>query len=100
MFAQRTIFKNNKETKDMKLKPIALGVAAGVLWGGVCVFLTTLLSVYTGYGKSFLEAIPESVYPGYSITLAGSFAGLVYGFIDGFICGVIFAWVYNKVAGV
>jgi hypothetical protein len=86
--------------KNMKLKPVPLGVAAGILWGVLCVFLTTLLSVYTGYGKAFLEVIPESVYPGYSITLTGSFIGLVYGFFDGFFCGVIFAWIYNKAARV
>ncbi len=83
----------------MKLKPLALGVASGILWGG-CIFLTTLLSVYAGYGTAFLEALPQSFYPGYKITLAGSFIGLGYGFIDGFVCGLIFAWLYNKVAKV
>ncbi len=82
----------------MKLKPIALGVTAGILWG-VCVFLTTLLSVYAGYGTAFLEALPLSFYPGYSITLVGSFVGLLYGLVDGFVCGVIFGWLYNKIAG-
>ncbi len=82
----------------MKLKPLALGVAIGILWGG-CIFLTTLLSVYAGYGTAFLEALPLSIYPGYKITLVGSFVGLVYGFFDGFVCGVIFGWIYNKVAG-
>lgn len=60
----------------MKLKPLALGLTAGVFWGVFCVFLTTLLAVYTGYGRAFLEAIPESFYPGYSITLNGFSAGL------------------------
>lgn len=83
----------------MKLKPLALGVAIGILWGG-CIFLTTLLSHYTGYGRAFLEALPQSVYPGYKITVAGSFVGLVYGFFDGFISGVIVGWIYNKVARV
>ncbi len=82
----------------MELKPLALGVAIGILWGG-CIFLTTLLSYYTGYGRLFLEALPLSIYPGYKITLAGSFIGLVYGFFDGFIGGVIVGWIYNKVAG-
>lgn len=81
----------------MKLKPLALGVAIGILWGG-CIFLTTLLSHYTGYARLFLEALPQSIYPGYKITLAGSFAGLIYGFLDGFVGGVIVGWIYNKVA--
>ena len=83
----------------MRLKPIALGIAVGILWGG-CIFLTTLVSHYTGYGTAFLEALPLSIYPGYSITLVGSAVGLVYGFADGFICGAIGGWIYNKVAGV
>ena len=81
----------------MKLKPLALGITAGIMWGG-CVLIMTLLCFYTGYGKLFLEALPQSVYPGYEITVAGSFIGLIYGFIDGFICGFLFGWIYNKVA--
>jgi hypothetical protein len=83
----------------MRLKPLALGITAGILWGG-CVFLTTLLSVYTGYGTEFLKALPQSLYPGFRITITGSVTGLLYGFLDGFVCGVIFGWVYNKVARV
>ncbi|MCK5139402.1 MAG: bacteriophage holin [Thermodesulfovibrionia bacterium] len=82
----------------MKLKPLALGITIGIFWG-VSVFLTTVLCHYTGYGKLFLEALPQSLYPGYSITLRGSFAGLVYGFVDGFVSGAIVGWIYNKVAG-
>lgn len=82
----------------MKLKPLALGITIGILWGG-CIFLTTLLSHYTGYGRLFLKALAQSIYPGYSITLAGSVVGLIYGFLDGFICGAIFGWLYNKIAG-
>jgi hypothetical protein len=82
----------------MKLKPLALGGAIGILWGG-SVFLTTILSHFTGYGRFFLEALPQSIYPGYRISLFGSLVGLVYGFIDGFVGGVIIGWVYNKLAG-
>jgi len=83
---------------DMKLKPLALGMAVGIVWGA-CIFLTTLLSYYTGYGKLFLEALPRSVYPGYTITPTGSFIGLIYGFVDGFVGGTIVGWIYNKVVG-
>jgi hypothetical protein len=83
----------------MKLKPLALGITAGILWGG-CVFLTTLISYYTGYAMLFLETLPLSIYPGYRISLAGSFIGMIYGLIDGFVCGFIFGWLYNKIAGV
>ena len=80
----------------MKLKPVALGLSLGVVWGGA-LFITTWLSYLTGYGKLFLEVLAGSVYPGYSISPAGSFIGLLYGFIDLFIMGTILGWVYNKI---
>jgi len=80
----------------VKLKPFALGIAFGIVWGG-CIFLSTILYVYTGYGKLFLEAIVESIYPGYKMNFLGSFIGLVYGFFNGLISGVLVGWIYNMV---
>jgi len=77
-------------------KPVALGIALGVVWGGA-LFLTTWLSYFTGYGRFFLVAIPQSLYPGYAISPSGSFLGLIYGFVDGFISGALIGWIYNKV---
>ena len=82
----------------MKLKPVALGLSLGILWGGV-LFLTSWLSYFTGYGKSFLDAMAGSLYPGYTISPLGSFLGLVYGFIDLFIGGMLLGWIYNRIAG-
>lgn len=82
----------------MKLKPMALGIALGVVWGG-SLFITTWLSFFTGYGKLFLEVLAQSIYPGYTISPSGSFLGLFYGFSDGFISASIIAWIYNKLAG-
>jgi len=79
----------------MRLKPLALGIAVGVLWGGA-LFITTWLSYFTGYGALFLKTLAESIYPGYSITPAGSFLGLCYGFIDGFVSASIVGWIYNR----
>jgi len=81
----------------MKFKPLALGVALGVVWGGA-LCITTLVSVYTGYGRLFLESLPQSLYPGYSISLVGSFLGLIYGFLDGLIGGALLGWIYNRIA--
>lgn len=82
----------------MRLKPLALGAALGIVWGG-SLFLTTWLSYYTGYGRLFLETLALSIYPGYSITPAGSFVGLFYGFADGFVSASIIGWLYNRFAG-
>jgi hypothetical protein len=75
------------------LNPKNLGLAGGILWGAV-LFVTTLIAAGTGYAASFLDLI-MSVYPGYAISLTGSFIGLAYGFLDGFIGLYIFAWLYN-----
>jgi hypothetical protein len=80
----------------MKLRPLALGLAIGIFWG-VMMFLTTWLCIYTGYGRLFLEAF-MGLYPGYSITPAGSLLVLVYGFIDGFVFGAGIGWLYNRFA--
>jgi hypothetical protein len=80
----------------MKLKPLALGIALGIVWGG-CIFLSTILYVYTGYGRLFLEALVESMYPGYKLNLVGAFVGLIYGFFDGLISGALVGWIYNLI---
>ena len=78
----------------MKLKPLALGLAIGAFWGAM-MFLTTWVSIYTGYAKQFLE-IFTGIYPGYSVTPLGSLLVLPYGFIDGFVFGAGIGWLYNR----
>ncbi len=81
----------------LKLKPVAVGLSLGFVWGGA-LFITTWLSYFTGYGKLFLEALAVSLYPGYTISPIGSIIGFLYGFIDLLILGTIVGWVYNKIA--
>ena len=82
-----------KKTQKHMLDPKRFGLTCGVLAAFV-LFIVTLISASNGYGAAFLE-IFVSIYPGFKITTAGSFVGLIYGFIDGFIGGYIFAWLYN-----
>jgi len=77
----------------MKLNLKALSLSSGIVWAGA-VFLTTLLSVPTGYAKDVLNLV-GSIYPGYSISWIGSLIGLIYAFVDGFICALIFGLIYN-----
>jgi hypothetical protein len=86
-----------KEGGKMKLKPLAFGIALGLVWGG-SLFVTTWLSYYTGYGKLFLEVLARSIYPGYAISPLGSFLGLFYGFLDGFVSARLIAVIYNKIS--
>ena len=81
----------------MKLNPAALGLSLGILWG-VILFLTTWLSYFTGYGSLFLRTLAGSIYPGYSISPAGSILGLLYGFADLFITGALAGWLYNRIS--
>lgn len=76
-----------------KIQKIAL--TGGIVWGAT-IFLTTLASVYWGYGTNFLN-IWTSIYPGYNITLGGSIIGFIYGFLDLYIGVYIINWVYRKV---
>lgn len=80
----------------MKLNLKALGFAAGIIWG-VAVFLLTLVSIGSGYADKALKGV-ASIYPGYSVSIGGSFIGLVYGFVDGFVTAVIFGLIYNVFA--
>jgi len=87
-----------REGSPMKIKPLALGVSLGIVWG-IALFITTWLSYFTGYGRLMLDALAGSIYPGYSISPLGSLVGLLYGFIDLTIMGALAGWLYNKIVG-
>ncbi len=80
----------------MKLSVKALALSFGIFWG-LCIFLFTLLAVYTGYLYEFTSLF-EGIYPYYTVTMMGSVIGLVWGFVDGFIVGLILGWLYNRFA--
>ena len=77
----------------MRLNPLRLGLAGGIVWG-TSLWLMTVLSVLTGYATEFLNLI-TSIYPGYRISAVGGVIGLGYGLLDGFVGLYIFAWLYN-----
>lgn len=77
----------------MKLRPAALGVAGGILWGASLMVLTWI-AMHTGYAQELLKLIAVA-YPGYSVSLTGSFVGLVSGFVDAFVGLYIFGLLYN-----
>jgi len=80
----------------MRLHVLALGLAAGILWGGAILFAGLANLVWPGYGGAFLEAV-ASIYPGFypASGVGAVLLGTVYGLADGVIGGVIFAWLYN-----
>jgi hypothetical protein len=78
-----------------KISPLGLGLGLGTVWG-VSLLITTWVSYYTGYAELFLNTMAGSIYPGYSITLPGSFVGLLYGYIDGILGGLVIGWIHNR----
>ena len=70
-----------------------LGLSGGILWG-LGLFVFTLISYSTGYAEGFLQLF-TFLYPGFSITVGGSFVGLIYGFVDAFIGLYLLALLYN-----
>ena len=79
-----------------KLDVKACGLALGILWGAGLLILG-LLAMCGNYGAGFVNGL-GSVYIGYKATLLGSIIGAIWGFVDAGIGGVIFAWLYNKLA--
>ena len=79
----------------MQLNKTALGLAAGLLWGG-SVLVVTLWVSFAGGGDHIV--LLSKFYFGYNVSVVGAFVGLLYGFVDGFICGWLLAWLYNRFA--
>ena len=79
------------------LNPLRLGIAGGILWA-LGMALTTLLSLWFGYGTFFLGTM-ASIYPGYEISIPGVVVGALYGFIDAFVGLYILGWIYNRLGG-
>lgn len=75
-----------------------LGLTLGMLFGAG-IFLATLILVIKGgpHPGANLQLLNQ-FFPGYRVTLAGSFLGLIYGFLTGYISGFLIAAVYNGVA--
>ncbi len=78
-----------------KCKPVALGVAIGVLWA-IYVLCAGLVAMF-GWSAALVNVL-SSLYIGYSASVIGAIIGGVWAFIDGFVAGVVIAWVYNGIA--
>jgi hypothetical protein len=74
-----------------------LGITLGLLCG-VGLFLATLVLVIKGGPDVGAHlSLLNQFFPGYTVTLLGSFVGFFYGFLVGYISGWIVATVYNGV---
>jgi hypothetical protein len=83
-----------------RLSVKVMAIVPALLWGGCMLFVGLINMGASSYGGDFLRMM-SSVYPGFHDTrTAGEvIVGTVYGLVDGAIAGILFAWLYNWVAG-
>lgn len=83
----------------MRFNIKALALTGGILWAACMLCVGLAQQIWPAYGVSFLEFM-ATVYPGYEVGGFGSvIVGTLYGFVDGTIAALVFAWLYNRLAG-
>jgi len=80
----------------MKLDVKAFGITCGLVWGCGIFFLTWWVIFLDGASTD--PVFLGKLYRGYTITPAGSLIGLLWALCDGFVGGIVFAWLYNRIA--
>jgi len=78
-----------------KVDARALGLSAGIIWGGIVAFLE--LAAGTKYGERWRLLLAD-LYPGYSHEPGNLVWGTVLGFIDAYVLGYLFGRLYNRLA--
>lgn len=79
-----------------RLNARAWGIAIGLLFGGGLFLATTILLIKGGPNVGQHLALLRAYFPGYSVTIPGSFIGFVYGFVVGYALGRVVGMVYNR----
>ena len=82
----------------MKLNVLAVGLACGLIWGLGLFLITWWIIMFDGQQVGETLVLGR-IYRGYDVTTMGSLIGLAWGFVDGLVGGIIFAWLYNFLAG-
>ena len=81
----------------VRLNSLIVGITFGILFGWG-LFLATLWLVLKGGPQVGPHLILLANYfPGYRVTVLGSFIGFVYGFVTGFLAGSLIGWIYNYI---
>lgn len=81
----------------MKLNIKAFALTCAIVWGLGLFLLTWWFIAFDG--ATGQPTFISKIYRGYTISAIGSVIGLVYAFFDALIGGALFAWLYNKMAG-
>lgn len=83
----------------MQLSIKALGITGALLWAGA-IFVCGVANLATAsYGAEFLRVM-SSIYPGFhaSRSISDVLVGTCYGLLDGGLGGIVFGWLYNRLA--
>lgn len=83
----------------LRLNARAWGIAVGLAFGGGLLLATLFLVIKGGPDVGAHLKLLGQFFPGYSVTVLGSFVGFVYGFVLGYALGRLIGVVYNRVAG-
>ena len=79
----------------VRLNSLVIGITCGVLGGWAILLATLWLVVKGGEQVGPHLVLLANYFPGYRVTVFGSFIGFGYGFASGFIAGSLVAWLYN-----
>ncbi|MBI5648952.1 MAG: hypothetical protein HZC40_00645 [Chloroflexi bacterium] len=86
-------------TRLMHLNAIIIGLITGVIVGGGIFFVTIFLVLKGGMNVGVHLILLDNFFPGYTVTVPGSFLGFLYGFLAGFGLGYVVGILYNWFAG-
>ncbi len=86
------------ERFTIRLNAIMTGMVVGLICGAGLFIATILLVLKGGPNPGPHLRLLGQYFPGYSVTVAGSFLGFLYAGVVGFVCGWVIGRLYNKLA--
>ncbi len=88
----------NIESTLLALNARAWGIAFGLVLGGGLFLATLFLVVRGGPNPGQHLQLLSAFFPGYRVTVLGSFLGFVYAFVVGYALGRVIGEVYNRLS--
>lgn len=88
----------NLQRTLLSLNARAWGIAFGLVFGSGLFLATLFLVVRSGPNPGQHLRLLAAFFPGYSVTVVGSFIGFIYAFVVGYALGRIIGEVYNRLA--
>jgi hypothetical protein len=77
----------------LKLKPISLGFAIGIV-SGLCMMALAWVAWKSGFGMMMVQQ-RAAIFPGYEASFVGGFYGLGWGILVGYVFGLLTGIFYN-----